>query len=54
MTVVMVRPLEPVPERVGEARVCAVKDIQTVGPVEAVITTAPGKAAGTDSNTHSH
>ena len=46
ITVVMVRPRESVPEASGEVRVCAIKDIETAGPVSAVITTAPGKAAG--------
>ena len=47
VTVIMVRPLVPVPEANGQVRVCAKKDIQTAGPVDAVITTAPGKATGT-------
>ena len=46
VTVVMVRPTQPVPEVSGEATVCARKDIATAGPVDAIITTSPGKAAG--------
>lgn len=46
VTVMMVRPTESIPETSGEARVCARKDIATAGPVEAIITTSPGKAGG--------
>ena len=46
ITVVMVRPVQTVPERNGEVRVCARKDIVTAGPVSANIATFSNKAIG--------
>ena len=55
VTVNVVTPIVRVPEKDGEARVCARKDVETAQSVTSFLITSPGKAQGLYihfSNTH--